>query len=576
MFFLESLPTLLGGASPSSKSAVDPSRWCITRDDLDYLEREVRAALAKGDIPQQDDSHLPTPGHHDLAIGPSIYQVNEHYIKPVTKASGSMSWALMRNPGGLQCDFFVTHSWNEGIFELISKVRSAWPAGADHVYLSFLAHPQQEDTAAIYDLSQGPLTVAMATARQMTVVPNHHEPIFGQLRCVYEAHLAIEKASKNPDFEVTLLTPDNRHLLALMTLLAVCPVLGGFLCAGAFAPSFGFVLGPLSWLLAACVACEVAEILRAPLMEHLATQQRERLSEVAAVCICYAELFVLGAAYALSHWHAALDRDHTGHYVFNFLGREFPEDLLFERGEAQACFALFFVVTLTGVHRISLELARQAARAGGSNLQFPSVIDMHRGSPEDMPEDDAKYFAVMGNQIEEVDRQIRNLLRLGRFNHSIHLNLAEGISISRLRDSTTTSRGLLCGAACVSWGFWWLTDLAGRGLGAAALMLLGVLVFSAVRVSQHFGGERRTFSLHSAYVFGLIFLLISNNHYFFSSEAVGALSMTTSTCFLQLLCLGAWLLAMHLHYKGVCVTLEGLVTTWSAGSEKSRLIQASA
>ena len=36
--------------------------------------------------------------------GPSIYQVTEQYIKPVTAHAGKMSWALMMNPEGLDCD----------------------------------------------------------------------------------------------------------------------------------------------------------------------------------------------------------------------------------------------------------------------------------------------------------------------------------------------------------------------------------------------------------------------------------------------------------------------------------------
>jgi len=35
-------------------------------------------------------------------------QVNEQYIKPVTAEAGKMSWALMRNPDGLDCDLFVS------------------------------------------------------------------------------------------------------------------------------------------------------------------------------------------------------------------------------------------------------------------------------------------------------------------------------------------------------------------------------------------------------------------------------------------------------------------------------------
>ena len=36
-----------------------------------------------------------------LRMGPSIYAVNDHYIKPVTAAAGKMSWALMMNPDDL-------------------------------------------------------------------------------------------------------------------------------------------------------------------------------------------------------------------------------------------------------------------------------------------------------------------------------------------------------------------------------------------------------------------------------------------------------------------------------------------
>ncbi len=36
--------------------------------------------------------------------GPSIYTVNDQYIKPVTAEAGKMSWALMMHPLGLDCD----------------------------------------------------------------------------------------------------------------------------------------------------------------------------------------------------------------------------------------------------------------------------------------------------------------------------------------------------------------------------------------------------------------------------------------------------------------------------------------
>ena len=36
-------------------------------------------------------------------------QVTEQHIKPVTRDAGKMSWALMLNPRGLDCDLFISH-----------------------------------------------------------------------------------------------------------------------------------------------------------------------------------------------------------------------------------------------------------------------------------------------------------------------------------------------------------------------------------------------------------------------------------------------------------------------------------
>ena len=60
--------------------------------------------------------------HDDPSIGPTMYAVSEHVIKPVTARHGGMSFALMLNPEGLECDLFVTHAWAEGVFEFLAKV----------------------------------------------------------------------------------------------------------------------------------------------------------------------------------------------------------------------------------------------------------------------------------------------------------------------------------------------------------------------------------------------------------------------------------------------------------------------
>ncbi|CAJ1435608.1 unnamed protein product [Effrenium voratum] len=112
--------------------SVPADRWCVTYWDLDFLCQEVLSALGRGEIqPGPDDDA-------SEAYGPSIYTVTEQYIKPVTKEAGKMSWALMRNPDGLQCDLFISHAWQEGVFEFLTKVKHGWPCA----YEAYLAQEE--------------------------------------------------------------------------------------------------------------------------------------------------------------------------------------------------------------------------------------------------------------------------------------------------------------------------------------------------------------------------------------------------------------------------------------------------
>ena len=117
--------------------SVPADRWCVTYLDLIFLRQEVKTALGCGQIrPEPDVSE---------AYGPSIYTVTDQYIKPVTRQAGKMSWALMRNPDGLECDLFISHAWQEGVFEFLSKVRRSWPRGVKTAWCCMLANPQNLD-----------------------------------------------------------------------------------------------------------------------------------------------------------------------------------------------------------------------------------------------------------------------------------------------------------------------------------------------------------------------------------------------------------------------------------------------
>ena len=162
---------------------VSPARWCITFADLKFFQSEIRRAIQEGQTFQENFAEY----------GPSIYAVNEHYIKPVTAAAGKMSWALMMNPEGLDCDLFITHAWQEDVFEFTEKVLTSWPWRANHAWCCMLANPQNLDIGALLQSpSSSPFALALQSSKYMLVVPNRHNSVYTRLWCGYEAYLAFQ------------------------------------------------------------------------------------------------------------------------------------------------------------------------------------------------------------------------------------------------------------------------------------------------------------------------------------------------------------------------------------------------
>ncbi|CAE7945259.1 unnamed protein product [Symbiodinium necroappetens] len=171
---------------------VAPNRWCVTRSDLIYLRHEVWRAIQCGEIRPCDESDPFEPS--DDQYGPNIHTVNRQYIMPVTEEAGKVSWALMRHPDGLDCDLFISHAWQEGVFEFLSKVLHSWPSGSRHVWCCMLANPQNLDIGS-YLLSPGtsPFAQALKASSCVLVVPNRHCSIYTRLWCGYEAYRAHEE-----------------------------------------------------------------------------------------------------------------------------------------------------------------------------------------------------------------------------------------------------------------------------------------------------------------------------------------------------------------------------------------------
>ncbi|CAE7721109.1 mak16-a [Symbiodinium sp. CCMP2592] len=185
---LETSPEVLDGRQLHDN--VSMSKWCVRLDDLKQFKRLVMHAVKDGRIkPTQRDSFDPS----DLRIGPSMYTVNEQYIKPVTAAAGNVSWALMKNPDGLRCDLFITHGWAEGIYEFVDKAVHCWPLGATGAYICFLSNPQNFDISHLIARPESsPFAQALKCASCMLVVSNRKASIYSRLWCVYEAFVAYK------------------------------------------------------------------------------------------------------------------------------------------------------------------------------------------------------------------------------------------------------------------------------------------------------------------------------------------------------------------------------------------------
>mmetsp|Transcript_79425 Transcript_79425/g.199580 ORF Transcript_79425/g.199580 Transcript_79425/m.199580 type:complete len:604 (-) Transcript_79425:41-1852(-) len=202
---------------------IPAGKWCVRKFDLKCLRREVQRAIREGRIrPTERDPFDP----EDSVYGPTFYTVNEQFIKPITAEAGCMSWALMKNPKGLQCDLFITHAWQEGIFEFLDKVLASWPPETKNAWCCMLANPQNLDISHLIKTPRSsPFAQALDSATKVLVVPNRHASIYTRLWCAYEAYLAYQwdkiilTASASP--------PGIKHVLVAWLAFVALGVMAG-------------------------------------------------------------------------------------------------------------------------------------------------------------------------------------------------------------------------------------------------------------------------------------------------------------------------------------------------------------
>ena len=173
---------------------VPPERWCITRAEFDEFVEEVFFCWHANEIPENPQH--PNPLHWNAHHGPNLYDVNTHVVKPRTRAAGGMSYALMKHPNGLACEFFVSHSWHGGIFHLKRGVNRGWPQihQRRNLYCCLLANPQNLDLDEFLggDLTETAFALALQKASHLLVVPNPSVGVYSRLWCVYEAYLGVK------------------------------------------------------------------------------------------------------------------------------------------------------------------------------------------------------------------------------------------------------------------------------------------------------------------------------------------------------------------------------------------------
>eukprot|EP00927_Polykrikos_kofoidii_P011627 TRINITY_DN1495_c0_g1_i2.p1 TRINITY_DN1495_c0_g1~~TRINITY_DN1495_c0_g1_i2.p1 ORF type:complete len:641 (-),score=62.18 TRINITY_DN1495_c0_g1_i2:50-1972(-) len=177
---------------PFIRGNIPASKWCVTKSDFRRLRDEVMVAWELGLIlPRSDGSGS---RHWNPKIGPSLYDVNNQFIKPITRNAGGTSYALMLHPEGIVCDLFVSHAWEEGFFEFADKVISNWPRGSDALWCCILANPQNLDITELLEgpVQETPFAVALASRPHVVVIPNSRKSIWTRLWCVIEAWYAYQ------------------------------------------------------------------------------------------------------------------------------------------------------------------------------------------------------------------------------------------------------------------------------------------------------------------------------------------------------------------------------------------------
>ena len=135
-----------------------PSYWGVSKAQLAEFINAVCKAHGDACIQNPTSQQCQARGvpqycqqkFDDPAIGPNMHLTNAQWIVPTTAQPDALysipalSYSLMQNAeqAGLLCDLFISHAWDEGVFEFGKSCQEAWPEGCEGAYFCCLANPQ--------------------------------------------------------------------------------------------------------------------------------------------------------------------------------------------------------------------------------------------------------------------------------------------------------------------------------------------------------------------------------------------------------------------------------------------------
>ena len=156
--------TYAGAEQLFGPRGVHPGRWGISKKQFEEFGESVKQAMRKGEIATQPDPskrfYYPQSKFDNPNIGPNMHQVTRDLIKPRTAKHSMLpgaSYAMLQNLStcGLLCSLFISHCWDEGVFEFIRNTLKAWPDDCEGAYVCFLSNPQVDEVLSKIGLDGG-------------------------------------------------------------------------------------------------------------------------------------------------------------------------------------------------------------------------------------------------------------------------------------------------------------------------------------------------------------------------------------------------------------------------------------